>query len=531
MFALKGLSAGPKSAEMTAFPYCVRQGLKLRFADGQRWVIYPVDEEAAAIVAGLGRVMCLGTASWSVTPAEVGRELCVAVCDESERSDLERTGAVVCRLAAPTDRETEVVQMRLLASMIAREALARGGLLLHGALVEHQGRGFIMAGSGGIGKTTASRRLPSPWRSLCDDMTLVVRDDKGQYWAHPWPTWSRFADDGPGGFWTVENAVPLRAIFFLDRSPSDLLEQVGVTQATALILASEVELVREVRFVLSDVKDARTLTGEALHGARALALAVPAYLLRLSLTGRFWEEIERVLPAGALPGSGDDNRGRDPVSVESLVPRGSLRLVCTGPSMRPTLREPEFLEVKPYGTGRVRTGDVVGFKSPETGKTVVHRVVSIDPQSRIRTRGDNNLKDDPWDLQPGDIIGRVKSAQRGTRRRAIPGGWRGLVAFRLARLRRRIRRGAGRLFHKLYRFLAGLGLFEHLLPRSLRPRPVLFDTRHRAFLILLMGRRTVGRYDRSLQKWHIQRPFRLFVDERTLGRVGVSLFSSSEVRH
>ena len=31
-----------------------------------------------------------------------------------------------------------------------------------------------------------------PWRSLCDDATLVVRDASGRYWAHPWPTWSRF---------------------------------------------------------------------------------------------------------------------------------------------------------------------------------------------------------------------------------------------------------------------------------------------------------------------------------------------------
>ena len=182
----------------------VPHSLKLELADGQRWLIRPVDDRAAAVVAELGTVMCL-------SPGEVGRELCVAVCKESDRFDVERGGAVVCRLAVPTDRATQVAQMRRIASQIAREALFRGGLLFHGALAEYRGSAFIMAGPGDVGKSTASRRLPSPWRSLCDDMTLVVRDCKGRFWAHPWPTWSRFNNGGPGGSWAVEQAVPLRA--------------------------------------------------------------------------------------------------------------------------------------------------------------------------------------------------------------------------------------------------------------------------------------------------------------------------------
>jgi len=503
----------------------------LRFADGQQWVIRSVDEEAAEVVAELGRVMRLGS-------GELGRELCVAVRRESDRTHLETNGAVECCLVAPTEWETPVVQMLALASMIARETLARGGLLLHGALAEYRGSGLIMAGPGGIGKSTASQRFPSPWRSLCDDMTLVVRDGKGRFWAHPWPTWSRFADGGPGGSWAVEDAVPLRAIFFLDQSPSDLLEPVSATQATALTLASEVELVMEVKFALDDAEAARTLTSKALGAAKGLASAVPAYSLRLGLTGRFWEKIERVLPIGDEPGLDADNRGRDPMSVESLMPRGALRVVCTGPSMRPTLQEPEFLEVKPYGTARVRTGDVVCFKSPDTGKTVVHRVVSVGPRSPvagrptggIRTRGDNNAKDDPWVLQPGDIIGRVTAAQYGVPRRSVPGGWRGLVALRCVRLGQAIRGNVGRLSHTLYHFLAGLGPFDRLLPRRLRPRLVRFGTPYQVFLKLLMGGHTVGQCDRRLENWHIRPPFRLFVDEWTLRQAVVSLVRRSAER-
>jgi signal peptidase I len=495
------------------------RGLKLDLADGRRWTIRPVDEEAAAIVAELGSAMRL-------SPGEVGRELCVAVCgesDESDRSDSEVGGAVVCRLAAPADRETQVIQMERIASTIAREALVRGGLLLHGALADYQGSGFILAGPGTIGKSTASRRLPLPWRSLCDDTALVVRDGNGRFWAHPWPTWSLFHFGGPGGSWAVELAVPLRAIFFLGQSPSDQLEPVHTTQAIAMTIESVIDLVPETSRT-NDLDSVRTLFEERVSAARALALAVPAFSLKLSLDGRFWEEIERVLPVGALPGAGEDSRDRAPVSVESLMPRDSLRVVCTGRSMNPTLQEPDLLEVKPYSTGRVRPGDVVCFRSRETGKTVVHRVVSVGgqgtgdggPKDGIRTRGDNNPTGDPWVLQAGDIVGRVTAAQRGARRRVVHGGRRGPMVLRFVRLGRGIRRHAGPIPHALYNFVAGLGPFDRLLPVRLRPRLVRFDFRYRVFLKLLSGTQTVGQYDDRLQRWHIRRPFRLLVDEQAL---------------
>jgi SynChlorMet cassette protein ScmC len=504
-------------AAMLVHPTRLPRGLKLELADGQRWLVRPVDERAASIVADLGEVMCL-------SPGEAGRELCVAVCGDSDRPDLEVNGAVVCRLAAPTNRETEVAQMRRIASQIARETMSRGGLLFHGALAERRGSGFVMAGPGGVGKSTASRRLPPPWRSMCDDMTLVVRDGKGRFWAHPWPTWSRFLYNGPGGSWKVEHAVPIQAIFFLAQSRDDQLEPVNATQATALAIVSAEELAREVLLELADADAARRLCSEALSSAKGLAAAVPAYSLGFSLDGRFWEKIESVLPVADSTGAGGDGRDRDPTSVESLTADDSLRVVCTGTSMIPTLCEPDLLEIRPYGSARVRPGDVVCFKSPTTGKMVVHRVVAAGPGG-IRTRGDNNPADDDWALQPGDINGRVSAAQRGARRRAVHGGWRGPFVLRFARLGRRIRSSTGILPHALYQSLSGLGVFGRVLPASLRPRPVCFDTRYRAFLKLLMGTQTVGHYDFRRKKWHIRRPFRLFVDERAIGQAVVALTS------
>jgi len=500
--------------------------LGFRLADGRRWVIRPYDEEAAAIVAELGRVMCLGPAHETSRPGEEGRELCVAVgdeCDESGWPEADSNAAVACRLTASSDRDARIAQMIQVATTIAREALARGGLLLHAALTEYRGSGFVMAGPGTVGKSTASGRLPLPWHSLCDDTTLVVRDNNGQFWAHPWPTWSRFWANGPGGSWTVEQPVPLRAVFFLGQAPADELEPVYPTQAAALALESAVDLVREASG-MTDVAAARTLFSEGVSAAKALAQAVPAYSLKLSLTGRFWEDIERVLPMTSVAPSSEGTHGQDIVTVESMVPRGSLRMVCTGSSMHPTLQEPEFLEVRPYGTARVRCGDVVCFKPPDTGRTVVHRVVAVvlpSPVSGrasdgIRTRGDNSSRDDPGVLQAGDIIGRVTAAQHGARRRVVHGGWRGLAALRCVRVGQAVRSNVRRLPHALYRFLVALGPFDYLLPRSLRLRLVRFDARRRVFLKLLIGRHAVGEYDERCDQWRIRWPFRLFVKEQTL---------------
>jgi len=494
-------------------------GLILGLADGQRWLIRPVDDRAAEIVAQLGRVMRLG-------PGEEGRELYVAVSDAHRPSEWSGSGAggsVVCCVPEPADTDTRAIGMDRIATTIVRESLVRGGLLLHAALAEHRGSGFAMAGPSGVGKSTASGRLPPPWRSLCDDATLVVRDRDGRWWAHPWPTWSCFFQGGPGGSWPVEQAVPLRSIFFLSQSPSDRLEPVSATQAAALTMESAVGLAWEA-YRLTDENTAKALSSYGVRAAQALASAVPAYSLKVSLQGRFWDEIERVLPAGALPESGDTGRDRPPASVDALVASDSRRLVYTGTSMNPTLVEPELLQVASYRGERVRPGDIVCFKAPDGDLTVVHRVVAVErrvtrdgrSEARVRTRGDNNAWEDAWVLPAADIIGRVEAAQRGTRRRKVHGGRRGLLSLRWARLGRGIRRYAGSIPHGLFSLAVGLGPFDSLLPRRLRPRVVRFDARYRVFLKLLVGRLTVGQYDDRRELWQVRRPFRLFVDAQSL---------------
>jgi SynChlorMet cassette protein ScmC len=157
--------------------------------------------------------------------------------------------------------------------------------------------GVILTAPSGTGKTTASHRLPAPWRSLCDDTTLVVRDSQGNYWAHPWPTWSRFLDGGSGGTWDVQNAVPVTGIFFLTQAVEDRVERIGPGQAVSLL----VECVGQASMFMPMglfKEEVRALHLERFNNLCALARIVPAHMLHISLTGIFWQEIEQTLQGG-----------------------------------------------------------------------------------------------------------------------------------------------------------------------------------------------------------------------------------------
>jgi len=189
-----------------------------------------------------------------------------------------------------------------LSSILAHDAQTRGGVLLHGALAEVDGIGVILAAPGGTGKTTASERLAAPWRSLCDDATMVVRDSHGDYWAHPWPTWSRFLLGESGGTWDVQNAVPLKGVFFLSRAVEDSAESVGPGHAVSLLVECAEQSSPLMARGLSN-EETRALHLEWFDTLCALARVVPTHVLHISQTGAFWQEIERMLQGSHREGT------------------------------------------------------------------------------------------------------------------------------------------------------------------------------------------------------------------------------------
>jgi hypothetical protein len=518
---------------MTASPTPVTpSGLCLTLADGIQWCLLPQDGDAAQVVALVAKTMKLRS-------GVDGRRLLVSVHPdiESIRFEVNGPGPAFCMLAPPVDQDALTIDAMKLALVIAHDALARGGILLHGALVALPPNapgapgGVILAGPGTVGKSTASRRLSPPWRSLCDDATLVVRDGAGQYWAHPWPTWSRYYTysgvPGPDDRWETQDAVPLRSIFFLSQDPEDRATPVPLPAAIAMLSESVAQVSRAIERDLTPV-ERQALYTRRLAAIGALAATVPAFSLRLSLTGEFWEEIARAM--AALPAPEWVSSAGEPIphpvahpgpAVATLADQGALPIVYTGPSMNPTLREPELLLVKPYAGILPRVGDVITFQPPNGGPTVVHRIMRITPEG-IQTRGDNNPTPDPYRLTPEDIVGRVIAAQRGRQRRAIAGGLAGVRVGYRARAWRAGHRAVAQLLHRAYREMTRWRIWRRILPPQLRPRLVSFKLHRHTAYKLLMGHRVIGRCDLRNRDWRITRPFRLFVDVGTLPKFVLS---------
>jgi SynChlorMet cassette protein ScmC len=203
----------------------------------------------------------------------------------------------ICEIAPVADRQPQVHQMRgaLLPAYI--DALLAGGLPIHGALVEIDGIGVILAGRSGEGKSTACRRLPPHWRVLGDDLCLVVRDLFGQYRVHPLPTWSAFGENGGSGVCRSGSSVPLRAVFFLEQSIGDECFVLKKSTAAISLAASALQVFRSIDFGFPRGEEASVK--KALYAsASSLAMVAPSHLLRVSLQGRFWEQIGDVLEQG-----------------------------------------------------------------------------------------------------------------------------------------------------------------------------------------------------------------------------------------
>lgn len=178
---------------------------------------------------------------------------------------------------------------------VYRQVRHNGGLPMHCAFLQKDGRGVLIAGASDSGKSTCCRRIPPPWEVLCDEEVLIVPGrEKGSYWAHPFPTWSLLTEECNRLSWNARRAVPLGAIFFLEKAAQDAVLPLGRGR-TAMNLVS---LAAEKCHIDWDIleKEERTADRRRLfENACRLADSVPAYLLKASQYGNFWEKIEEVL--------------------------------------------------------------------------------------------------------------------------------------------------------------------------------------------------------------------------------------------
>jgi signal peptidase len=202
-------------------------------------------------------------------------------------------------------------------------------------------------------------------------------------------------------------------------------------------------------------------------------------------------------------------------SEKSLSDGSQTHVVYTGPSMSPTLKPGDRLQVVPDAGRKVRRGDVIVFSYPKDGPQITHRVMAVD-SSGIRTRGDNNTDIDPWLLSPDDILGRVDYAQRGNRKRRVFGGPAGELVALSRRTIRIIDKRTSPLMHPLYSGLARSRFLSRWPRHWIKTRVVSFHRPGGTELQLLLGRHVIGRCLRGETRWRIRRPFRVLVDETRL---------------
>ncbi len=195
----------------------------------------------------------------------------------------------------------------------------------------------------------------------------------------------------------------------------------------------------------------------------------------------------------------------------------SRKMLYTGPSMNPILKEPDFLYVTPYTGQEIKRGDVIVFKIPGSERKATHRVISIT-ESGITTRGDRNPRSDPYLLQSDDIIGIVYYIQRGRKIKRLHGGSLGYFhgLFRRIHIIRSIDKTISSLLFPIYDSLSHSGLFKKVLSGRLKLRIFSFEAPGGTELKLYSGRLAIGYRPAGQKKWRICRPFRLFIDETAL---------------
>ncbi|MCX5834372.1 MAG: SynChlorMet cassette protein ScmC [Deltaproteobacteria bacterium] len=205
-----------------------------------------------------------------------------------------QNNCIICDLGNISTNEIDAMQMIAVISIIWKEAIRKGGIPLHAGLLEFEGRGVAIAANGGGGKTTCAGRLPSSWKAHCDDAALVLRASPSDYVVHPFPTWSKYLSKHCESTWVVEKRLPLSGIFFLEKAWTDEVIPLGRSRAAVSINQSAWQIMSSWIGAIPK-KEKTELYLKLFENACALAGVIPAYTLRVSMTGRFWEKIEECL--------------------------------------------------------------------------------------------------------------------------------------------------------------------------------------------------------------------------------------------
>ncbi|MCK9233348.1 MAG: SynChlorMet cassette protein ScmC [Syntrophales bacterium] len=228
----------------------------------------------------------------------------------------------MCTLNGQPGKIEEIECMRETLRVLYHDAIMRGGIPCHGGLLDWEGRGILIAGASGTGKSTLCRRLTTSVTVLSDEETLIVRDAHGQYWGHPFPTWSRLIDDPETPrSWPVQKAIPLGAIFFVFPSSRDACIPIGAGEAAGRLTRLALEKSGRVKSI-QEQDDLVDLKMRLFENACTIASRVPAARLKVSLKTDMEREFDQMC-RGLLERPHPSSSGAE--SAENAGQRGKDR--------------------------------------------------------------------------------------------------------------------------------------------------------------------------------------------------------------
>jgi SynChlorMet cassette protein ScmC len=199
---------------------------------------------------------------------------------------------VICEINDLQDASSDILKMCLALYPLYQQSQIKGGLPMHAALVEFDGKGYLLAARGETGKTTCCRRLTAPWHALCDDETLIVMNNRKQYQAHPFPTWADLIFHDSQKTWNIQYHLPLAAVFFLKQNKFNRITSIGQGEAAIKIHDSATQIARRYWIDISS-EEIRKFQKQLFNNACEIAKSVPSFILNVNKNGLFWQEIEK----------------------------------------------------------------------------------------------------------------------------------------------------------------------------------------------------------------------------------------------
>lgn len=218
--------------------------------------------------------------------------------DRTTRFTIALNGDIDAEILYGLDPEIDTMNMWVLLYPLYLDVVRKGGAPVHAALALRDGKAWLLAGRGGAGKSTCSRRLLDGWQSLCDDEALVVRGADGRYNVHPMPTWSElYYGWKPEKTWPAEASFPLGGVFFIEQAPENRVESMrNPAETTAQLQEAAMHVWSKFPPLHpSGSGFTRQVHTGIFNNVCEIAHRLPAYRLEVSLKGKFWKEMERAI--------------------------------------------------------------------------------------------------------------------------------------------------------------------------------------------------------------------------------------------